>query len=203
MSRKFAVEVQIANDDGLPMRGALVSIGKYPIGSTSSDGIIKTEVSGAEGESLPVAVSCPEGFTNPETPTPLKLTHTRRVGLNGYQPTRIEAVCRRNLRDIVLIVRAHGGAGLPVAVEGRSAGVTDADGIAHVLVKADRMTASLRATLETNERPELKPKSPSRTFELAGNDAILVFDQNFVSNPKAVFGSGAPRAKTHVPYRVD
>ena len=203
VSPKFAVVFQITNDDGDALPGVSIDVEKSRIGTTGADGVFRAELSGAEGQSLPMTVSCPEGFTNPEHFASLRLTHTRRVNSNGYQPTHVEAACRRNIRDIVLVVRARGGVELPLEVDGKPAGTTDADGIAHVLVKADRNTPSLNVAFDTSAHQDLKPKNPSRTFELAGNDAILVFDQTFVSSPKPVFRGGPPKAKRHVPYRVD
>ena len=203
VSPKYSVEFHMTNDDGQSLAGVEIDVGKNRVGTSDAEGMVKTDLSGAEGQTLPVAVSCPEGFTNPEKLTPLRLAHTRRVTLDGYQPLHVEATCRRNVRDIVVVVRARGGADLPLQVDGKSAGVTDADGIAHVLVRADRNTASLKVALDTSAHQELKPKNPSRTFELAGNDAILVFDQTFVSSPKPVFHVGPGRPKRHIPYRVN
>lgn len=203
VSPNYAVELQITNDDGGALAGVAIDVGKKRVGTTGADGTLKTDLTGVEGQSLSIAALCPEGYANPETLAPLRLTHTRRVTLDGYQPLHVEAVCRRQMRDLVVVVRARGASELPLEVDGKPAGTTDADGNAHVLVKADRTTASLGVTLDTNAHPELKPKNPSRTFELAGNDAILVFDQTFVSSPKPVFRAGPTKTKKHIPYRVD
>lgn len=200
---KYALECQMTSDDGKALGGVTVDIGRRRVGTTSADGTLRAELSGVEGQTLPVAVSCPEGFANPESLSPLRLTHTRRVNLSGYQPLHVEAVCRRNTRDIVVIVRAQGGAGLPLQVEGRPAGVTDADGIAHVLVRADRATPSLSVSLDTSSRQDLKPRCPSRVYELAGNDAVLIFDQTLVATPKPVFHGGPAKSRKRIPYRVD
>jgi len=72
-----------------------------------------------------------------------------------------------------------------------------------VLVKADRTTPSLNVSLDTSAHQELKPRNPSRTYELAGNDALLVFDQTFVATTKPVFHGGPAKPRKHIPYRVD
>lgn len=200
---KFAVEFQITNDDGQALRGVTVDAGKTRVGTTAANGLLEAELSGDEGQTIAVAVSCPEGFSNPQTVEPLRLTRTLRINGDGYQPLRVEVVCRRRLRDLVIVVRAHEGAGLPLLVDGKPAGITDGDGIAHVLVKADRATPSISLTLDTAAAPDLKPKNPSRTFDLSGNDALLVVDQAFVSTPKRVFRTLPAQVKKHVPYRVD
>jgi len=200
---KFLVEFQVLNDDGDGLAGVSINVGKKRVGTTGATGTIRTELSGFDGETLPLSVTCPEGFANPETLTPLKLAQTRRVNLGGYQPLHVNAVCPRNIRNIVLAVRAHGGAHLPLEVDGTPAGETDADGIAHLLVKADRAVTSVKLAFDTGAHPELKPKNPSRTFDLEGRDAILIVEQTFVASSKHVFRGRTSRPKKHIPYRVD
>ena len=100
-------------------------------------------------------------------------------------------------------MRTQGGAGLSLQIDGKPAGITDADGIAHVLVHAERNLKSLNVSLDTSAHQELKPKNPSRTYELAGNDAVLVFDQAIVATHKPVFHGASTKPRKHIPYRVD
>jgi hypothetical protein len=202
-SSRFAVEFQVTNDEGDALAGARVAAGKLPIGMTENDGSLKVELSGAEGQILLVSVVCPDGYTGPEKPAVLRLTHTRHVNREGYQATHFESICTRNLRDIVVVVRAEGGAGLALHVDGKPSGTTDADGIAHVLVHADRTVKSLYVNLDTSARQDLRPKNPSRTYELAGNDAVLVFAQAFVAVPKSILHGAGTKPRKHIPYRVN
>jgi hypothetical protein len=203
VSTRFASEFHIADDDGDAVAGAVIAAGKMRLGTTGPDGILRTELAGADGQTLPVTVSCPDGLTGPEKPASLRLTHTRRVNLSGYQPMRVEAVCQRNVRNIVLVARVQGGAALPLQVDGKPAGTTDADGIAHVLVKVDRNVKALNVSLDTSGRKELKPRNPSRTYELIGSDGLFVFDQVLVAKPTAIFHAGGSKPRKHIPYRVD
>ena len=203
VSTRFASEFHVTTDDGDALAGAVIAAGEARLGTTGPDGLLRADIAGAEGQSIPVTVSCPEGLTGPDQAPPLRLTHTRRVNLSGYQPMRTEAVCQRNVRDLVLVVRAVGGAALPLQVDGRPVGATDADGIAHVLVRADRKVKSLNVSLDTSGHQELKPRNPSRTYELAGNDRLLVFDQTLVATPKPIFRGGGTKPRKYIPYRVD
>ena len=200
---RFAIEFHINNDDGDAVKSAAVRTGGKDLGVTGAEGMLKVELTGTEGQTVPVTVTCPHGCAGTEKPSLLRLSHTRRIDFNGYQATRFEATCTREVRDIVLVVRAQGGARLAVNVDGTPSGATNADGIAHVLVHADRQMKALKVSLDTSSRPELKPKNPSRTYELAGNDAILLFDQTFVSTPKRAFRAAPPKPSRHIPYRVD
>ena len=71
------------------------------------------------------------------------------------------------------------------------------------MVKADQATPSLSVSLDTSSRQDLKPRSPSRVYELAGNDAVLILDQALVATPKPLFHGGVIRPLKHIPYRVD
>jgi len=203
VSTRFASEFHVTTDDGDALAGAVIAAGETRLGTTGPDGLLRADIVGAEGQSISVNVSCPKDFAGSEQPALLRLTHARRVNLNGYQPMRVEAVCQHNVRDLVLVVRAVGGAALPLQVDGRPVGATDADGIAHVLVRADRKVKSLNVSLDTSGHQELKPRNPSRTYELAGNDGLLVFDQTLVATPKPIFHGGGTKPRKYIPYRVD
>lgn len=200
---RFAVEFLVSKDDGDALEGAVVRAGNGDLGATGADGALRAELTGTEGQTVPVTVTCPDGFAGAERPSSVRLAHTRRVDLGGYQATRFEATCTREVREIVLVVRSEGAGGVPLVVDGRPAGSTNSDGIAHVLAHAERRVGALRVTLDTSSRPELKPKSPTRTYELSGKDAILLFDQTFVTAPKRVLRAAAPKPQKHVPYRID
>jgi hypothetical protein len=197
----FASEFHITNDDGDALAGAVIVASGTRLGTTGADGILRTNLAGTEGQSLPVTVSCPLGFSGAEKPSILRLTHTRRVNFSD-RPMRVEAVCLRNVRSIVLVLRALGGAELPLQVDGKPAGTTDADGIAHVLVKVERNVKALNVSLDTSGRQELRPKNPSRTYELGGNDGLLVFDQTLVATPKPKPHRGGTKSRNRIPYRV-
>lgn len=203
VASRFAVEFLVTNDDGNALAGTGIAAGMASLGKTGSDGRLRVELDGLDGQVLPISVSCPQGYTNLDKVASLRLTHTRRVNEVGFQATHFESTCTRNVREIVLVVRAEGGSGLPLQIDGRLAGTTDTDGIAHVLVRADRNLKALNVSLNTSDRQDLKPRSPSRTYELAGNDAVLVFDQAFVKTSKAKSRSGSVRHRQHIPYRVE
>ena len=203
VSSRFAVELLITNDDGNELAGSVITTGKASLGITGSDGRLRVELEGTDGQVLPISISCPPGYTSLDKVAPLRLTHTRRVNEVSFQPTRFESTCTREVREIVVVVRAETGSGLPLQIDGRPAGTTDADGIAHVLVRADRNVKALNVTLDTSARQDLRPKSPSRTYELTGNDAVLVFDQAFVKTPKAKHPSGHVKHRQNIPYRIE
>lgn len=200
---RFASEFHITNDDGDVLAGAVIVASRTRLGTTGADGTLRTNLAGTEGQSLPVTVSCPEGFIGPEKPVMLRLTHTRPINFIGYHAMQMEAACVRNVRNLVLIVRALGGAELPLQVDGKPAGTTGADGVAHVLVKAERNVKWLTVSLNTSGHQELKPRNPSRTYELGGTDALLLFDQPFVVTPKANLYGGGTKPRKHIPYRVN
>jgi hypothetical protein len=72
-----------------------------------------------------------------------------------------------------------------------------------VQVHAERDLKSFNVSLDTSAHQELKPKNPSRTYELAGNDAVLVFDQALVATHRTVFHGAGTKPRKHIPYRVD
>jgi hypothetical protein len=60
--------------------------------------------------------------------------------------------------------------------------------------------ASIRVSLDTSERPQLRPENPQRTFQLEDRDAVLVFEQKFAE--KLPRRPAKPKPLTSVPYRI-
>ncbi|HXK18460.1 MAG TPA: hypothetical protein VNG33_11690, partial [Polyangiaceae bacterium] len=109
--------------------------------------------------------------------------------------------CQKRLSDVVVIVHADHGDSLPVLVDGKPVGVTDGDGVAHLLLRRPRSDKSLQLGLDTTNRTTLKPVNPSRTYQLSGRDAVVLFEPSFAVTAPFVARSSAPRR--HIPVRVD
>jgi hypothetical protein len=200
---RFVLEFLVTSDDGYALVGSGIATGKSSLGITGSDGRLRVELEGTDGQLLPISVNCPPGYTSPDKVEPLRLARTRRVNEVTFQATHFESTCIRKVREIVVVVRAEAGSGLPIQIDARPAGTTDADGIAHVLVRADRNVKALNLTLDTSAHRDLRPKNPSRTYELAGNDAVLVFDQAFVKAPKPKAHASGVKRRQNIPYRIE
>lgn len=199
----FAVIFRVVSDEDAKLAGARLTSGKQELGVTGADGELHLRLKGREGQTIPVGVDCPEGYVSPSGLPELRLAASRRVGGEELQAIVYEAVCTRREREVVLVVNA-GTSDLPVHVGGAPKARTDQDGTAHVLLEIDRETKNLSVSLDTSSRPELKPQNPSRTFELEGSDAILLFDQEFVvQKPRRATRPARQLPKRHVPYRVD
>lgn len=197
----FEVELRARNDDAAPLAGVAWIHGGQRLGETGADGALHLTLRGREGQTMQTAVECPIGYEAPDTVPLIRLSHTRRVSDKQPQPVVAEAVCTRTARELALVVHAEHGAALPVLVEGKPAGTTDADGNAHVLLRVDRAVQKLNVAVDTSAHADLIPKSPLRSFELDGRDGVLVFTENFSAVPVA-----RPRIQArpkYVPYRVN
>src|ERR1700690_3103943 len=118
--------------------------------------------------------------------------------LSGVVP---DAPCSRQTREVVVVVPAEQAKTIPVTVDGKIASVTSADGFSQVLLNVDRSILSVTVGLDTNTRPNLKPKNPARKYDLSPSDTVLIFDQKFnVLQPTRAI---VRREGRHVPYRVD
>ena len=202
-ARQFLVAFRVTNDDGEPVTGARIVAGKAPLGSTSTSGNLNVKLSGTEGQMIPISVVCPAGYSSPEKPALLRLSRNRRLDSSGFLPSMFEGQCLRTTRSIVLVVRATGGPGLPVLVDGKPSGTTNSDGITHVLLHASRTTQALTVALDTSAHQRLRPRDPSRKYELSGKDAVLVFDQPLSTLPNPRPRRNDSRPHRHIPYRVD
>ncbi len=206
--QRFEAGLSAVTDEGQPLAGARFLLDKQVLGSTSQSGTLTVRLRGSEGKLLRLSMECPSGYSPPEALPPLRLTQTRRVGEAGPQPLSVKATCTREMRTVAVVIRAEKGTDLPVQVDGKAAGTTDADGNAHVLLNVDRGTRSITVGFDTTTRPELLPKNPQRVYELGGRDAVVLFEPAFtLAPPKRVpRRSPAPSPAApprHVPYRLD
>lgn len=197
---RFEISLRATSDDALPLAGVTFATGKSNLGKTSSSGVVNVRLRGVEGQTMPVTVTCPSGYESSGELSPLRLTRTRRVGEAVVQPLTVEATCIRKVRDVVLVVRAESGSNLPVHIDGKPAATTS-DGTAHLLLQLDRDVRQVSVTLDTTDQPKLRPQNPSRTFEIHGNDTVLVMDQSFTTSTKPKSRT-APAPRRHIPYRV-
>jgi hypothetical protein len=201
--RDFELEVKATSDDGKALPGVSLARTGRVLGKTDASGRLVLRIAGPDGEVVPLAVTCPDGFLNEKKPLSVRLASTRRVGQAAPQPLRVDASCTRARRDVVLVVHAVGGGGLPVKVNSEHAVDTDADGNAHVLLQVDRGVRALEVELDTSARADLQPKNPRKIFDLSGRDAVLVVQQSLT--PVRV-RSGVARSRVpqrHVPTRID
>lgn len=197
----FSVELRATSQDGMPLAGVAFAIGGHAVGVTNTNGRLAHAVQGQEGSALKVAVTCPADFEPPTQPTPLRLTRTRTIEDQAAQPLTVDVRCQKRLSDIVLIVHAEHGERLPVLVDGKPVGTTDSEGVAHVLLRRPRGDKSVQLGLDTTGRTALKPLNPSRTYQLNGRDAVVLFEPSFVVTAPFVARSSAPRRR--IPVRVD
>lgn len=200
--QRFEIALSAVTDGGEPLSGVQFASRSQRLGVTAESGRLDIKLSGSEGKTFPISATCPKGFAAPEKLPALRLATRRAIGATRPQPIPFEVVCTKSLRDYVLVVHTNQSS-LPVIVDGQTKAATDADGNAHVALQLDRSVRSVNVTIDTSGRSQLKPLSPSRTFELDGRDAVLLVGQDF-SQPKARVTPRPPAApERHIPYRLD
>jgi hypothetical protein len=201
--QNFGIDVHVAGDDGRTLADAILYRGDATLGKTDGDGRLALSVSGSEGQTVALRLACPSGYT-PKGVLSVRLTRTRRVGAAATEPQKVSAVCSKLTRTAVIVVRAPGGSELPINVNGQSAGRTNADGNAHLLVEVHRNLRALDVELDTREQKHLVPASPKKLFELDGKDAVLLFDQALtVRYRPRPLAAAPPPPRHHVPTRID
>lgn len=182
----FRLRCQVTDRSGGAIAKAKVTVEGRTLGDTDAQGVISTELHGREGQAVRVNVQCPKGYKGAVLPESVRLTKMRGLDDAAASPsTLVEAICESELRNVVVVVQTKGGNALPVRVGTEPAGVTDAQGNAQILVRLDRDHTGIEVGLDTEARPELLPRNPSRTFSIGQNDAIVVYSEQLtVEKPK-------------------
>ncbi|HKY34849.1 MAG TPA: hypothetical protein VJN18_02815 [Polyangiaceae bacterium] len=197
----YRVELRASASDGAPLAGVELSINGKAAGTTGADGRLLRDVTGAEGTLIRVGAKCPAG-SDPQSELPaLRLARTKSISPSKSQALTAEVRCSPTHRDVVVVVKAERGSRLPVLIDGKPVATTDDDGTAHVMLRRAAGEGKVEVALDTAAQAGLKPVSPSRTYDLAGRDAVVLFEQSFSTTaPKVV--KAAP-VRRHIPIRVD
>jgi hypothetical protein len=186
----YPVLIRVESDPGQGLSGASVSYLGREVGRTASGGTVGIGIRGAEGEHVPIRISCPDGFVSPEKPT---LVVLHRLADPGRKP-EYTVRCSPLNRSMLVVVRADRGANLPVVVLGQQVARTDESGAAHALLRVpynDEVEVTLSTSEPGNER--LRPQNPSIKFVSANHDDIELFNVQFQVEPPKHSRSGPTR----------
>lgn len=168
-----------ATSDGAPLAEVSVAVNDMVIGTTDEDGVLRSDLTGPDGQPVLVNAHCPEGYRSPEQPQQVTLRQVasldRAVQGHGIE---VSFQCPPEFREAVVVVRTHDQADLPVFVDGTEVARTDSSGVAHI---HRRMTprAQFTVLLATAANPRLRPQNPSLSFTIPDQDAVFVFDRQF------------------------
>lgn len=170
----FRVYVKVESDPSKPVEGATVARGTKTLATTDAEGRALLTIAGSEGESVDVAVKCPDQFQSPLKSTSIRLTRFA-------DPKRVPeyaVACPPTKRRVVVAIKAENGANLPVRYLNQTIARTDASGAAHVLLEVPP-GSQFQIGLDTSDNPRMKPPSPTRPFTVGQSDDILLFEQKF------------------------
>jgi hypothetical protein len=175
------VTIKAIDDVGVAVAQAEVLLGKKSRGLTGADGTLAVTLMGRPGQVAPLTVKCPDGYASPDKTVDVGITELAP----GSPAPLFEARCTALAHSLVVAIRAENGPNLPVIYLGKELARTDAEGVAHVVLKVPPgETASLR--LDTSAVPALKPQNPELTFKASNRDEMLLLEQKFSIVRKAV-----------------
>ena len=177
----FAIEASAETDEGEPLAGVDLYVGPRRLGATDAAGLARARLRGRDGARLVLRLAEPSGLRamGPlETMATLQVLTPLGGGPPQPQPVRITARFAPLARSYVVLVRTDGRAGLGVQLFGKRQGATNEAGVAQLLFRAPPGD-ELHVGLDTGALPALRPANPSRVFQLADRDDVLVFDQDF------------------------
>ncbi|HET9931369.1 MAG TPA: hypothetical protein VFQ35_11800 [Polyangiaceae bacterium] len=192
--QSYELTLRVLSDPNEPLAGANASRGSAALGVSDEHGQVHVLARGREGERVAIDVACPDGYRSPEGPIAVTL---RKVA-GGHGP-EYEVRCPPLRRQLVIAVRAERGANLPVRYLNREIGRTDEAGAALVMLESFT-DDTLELTLDTSEEPRLLPRSPSTRFRMPDHDEIVVLNQRFELEPKAI--QRVHRRKSAGPIRI-
>jgi hypothetical protein len=204
LARPF--ELRAVTPAGEAVPGVRAWLGGALLGETSSDGVLRATLRGRAHQRIILSWACPAAYEPPAAERELAIDPSAASTPAPQAPLKLEARCTPLDIEAALVVRASGApaSGLPVVVRDEMVARTDAEGFAHVLLRARRGSA-LTVGLDTHEHPALVPASPLETFQLGDADTILLFDRKLATpavKPKSARRDTAKKADPRVPIRI-
>ena len=177
--------VRVSGDPGQPLKGAAVLFNGQQVSQSGDDGLAKLKLTGKDGETFDVSVTCPEGYLSPTKPIQVRLV---RLADPSKRP-EYDVACPPTTRTVVVAVRADNGPNVPVLYLGREVARTDGAGAAHVLLKL-KADEGFNLVLGTDGNDRLRPQNPSASFLVRDRDDVFTFDQKFELEKKVNRGGG-------------
>ncbi|HEU4580318.1 MAG TPA: hypothetical protein VFS67_18810 [Polyangiaceae bacterium] len=177
----YALTLSATGEEHDPLSGVRVFAGDELLGATEEDGNLQLELQGVEGERVPLRIECPESFRSPPQPLVVGLW---QPGPGSPAPT-FEVECVPFVHSYVVGISAENGAHLPISYLNEPVGETDDFGVAHVVLRAPSQE-QVSLTLDTSERPELRPQSPSLAFVAGESSELVLLQVKFVEPPRPV-----------------
>lgn len=175
----FAVTFLAESDPGLPLAGVTVLANDAPQGESGAEGIVQTSLEGRTGASVTITYRCPEGYRAERESQTLRLHRFQGAAdASSNVGLQMRLTCVPLTRGVAFVVRTNGWANLPVMLNGREVTRTNAQGIAHIVLRSPP-GPSFQVKLSTESLPTLRPRNPVMTFPIGSADEVFVFNQEF------------------------
>jgi hypothetical protein len=175
----FEVHLTALDDDDQPLPGVHIRSDSFDLGDTDATGSLTLRLEGKPGTSLPVRITCPEGYRTEGEPPPIVLRRFESVDpAKPVQGMEYVVRCAALEHLAAILVRTKNQPGLAVLLHGKEMATTDESGVAHVVVRGTPGTV-FRVSINTASRPHLRPQNPTATFTVAQVDDFFVMDQAF------------------------
>jgi hypothetical protein len=199
----YPVRVLAMDADGDPVEGLTLAGDGTPLGATDAGGAMQVQLSGVEGGRVGLRPTCPAGYRGPSSDTTFWLRKV--VGLDGKPgQAQITMTCEALEHRLVVVIKTNAPP-LALRILNAEVGRTSEHGTAHVLRSGPPGT-SFTLALDTEDDPELRPRSPARLFVIPKADGYVVWEQPFqrLTPPKAkaVRIRKAPPPKKIIPERL-
>lgn len=167
--RDYELRVRVDSDPGEGLSNVALYQGARRVGVTDENGTALVRLRGSEGERTTLRAECPDTHLSPDTPD--------TVVLRSYAGKAVpeHAIhCPPRTRKLAVVVKAKNGADLDIVHRGKAIGRTDHKGTAHLLLEGPPGDA-FEISLDTNDRPNLRPQNPGTQVLIAARDEAVLF----------------------------
>jgi hypothetical protein len=191
VSPVYTQQVRVSAKDpaGVSVSGLVLAQDGQDVGTTGPEGTLLHQVQGRAGDTVRMAVTCPQGT---ERLGESELLVTIVPHRKSDAPLEVPAVCRPLRHQVTVQVRAPKAPGLPIKHLGHEVGRLDGEGLATLILEA-APNQRMELLLDTQGREDLRPKNPVATFLVTDRDENFVMDQDFAVTKRAVRMAAKPQ----------
>jgi hypothetical protein len=179
---RHAVTITVESDPGVPLEGVAFDVDGEPIGESDEHGLVHTILEGPEGTTLQVHHTCPEGYASAEDTQSLALIPFRSLDPEADTSLQMTVRCEPTEREAAFVV-STGFEDIPVMINGREVGVTNAEGVAHTVLDASP-GQSFEVTLALADFERIRPRNVRETFTLGRQSDVFVFSPELELEPE-------------------
>ncbi|MCB9666553.1 MAG: hypothetical protein H6715_00300 [Myxococcales bacterium] len=197
----YALALSVKAADAVPLSEVPIYLNDAWRGKTDKNGELQIKVRAEMNQTVMAKAECPRGYRAAEGPITIRLRQFQNLSAGNKNTGLVYGFTCEPEKVSSAVVVSTNAPGLPLLVQGREVGRTNADGVAHLVLESAPST-EFTLLIDTRGQPQLRPQYPTRTFDVGPIDDYYVLVQTFEMQQPKRHQRRARRLPAHMPIRI-